>query len=381
MPAVQDHEVLVSRLIDRPIRPMIQPGWTHSTQARPAAAALAVLAVLCAAAAWPCSLPPPSRCHCPLPLPLLCGALCACSRTRLPPICRRRQINTFPTPPGAARAGAYMGAELRWAALPRAAGHHRCGRSPGRVWCAGRGQCWQPALPPDLCCQPGWQQRQLWCACLHPGLRAAPPIREPLLLAGPSSCTLPPLPPPPARRGAAAQGCGGRARGPAARPRLCCQPHCGGAGGGCRGASADAPAPALLPAAGHWRACAVTVQGLRVPCTCHCVTSPWMRGSSCPDAGCVSYKHCCFHFLAICLVRRAAGRVHPGPGYASLATILIRLFVVCSSPCAALQDASTLDLVIAGTSEAVLMIEGFCDFLTEEQMLEVGAAAQRLVIY
>jgi polyribonucleotide nucleotidyltransferase len=35
---------------------------------------------------------------------------------------------------------------------------------------------------------------------------------------------------------------------------------------------------------------------------------------------------------------------------------------------------STLDLVIAGTSEAVLMIEGFCDFLTEEQMLEVRGA-------
>lgn len=36
------------------------------------------------------------------------------------------------------------------------------------------------------------------------------------------------------------------------------------------------------------------------------------------------------------------------------------------------QEESTLDLLIAGTSEAVLMIEGFCDFLTEEQMLEVG---------
>ena len=41
------------------------------------------------------------------------------------------------------------------------------------------------------------------------------------------------------------------------------------------------------------------------------------------------------------------------------------------------QDASSLDLVIAGTSEAVLMIEGFCDFLTEEQMLEVRRAALR----
>lgn len=33
--------------------------------------------------------------------------------------------------------------------------------------------------------------------------------------------------------------------------------------------------------------------------------------------------------------------------------------------------ASRLDLVLAGTADAVLMIEGFCDFLTEEQMLEV----------
>ena len=28
----KDHEVLVSRLIDRPIRPMISAGWTHTTQ-------------------------------------------------------------------------------------------------------------------------------------------------------------------------------------------------------------------------------------------------------------------------------------------------------------------------------------------------------------
>lgn len=35
----KDHEVLVARLIDRPIRPMIQAGWTHSTQARSTACA------------------------------------------------------------------------------------------------------------------------------------------------------------------------------------------------------------------------------------------------------------------------------------------------------------------------------------------------------
>lgn len=28
----KDHEVLVSRLVDRPLRPMVQSGWPHSTQ-------------------------------------------------------------------------------------------------------------------------------------------------------------------------------------------------------------------------------------------------------------------------------------------------------------------------------------------------------------
>lgn len=35
---------------------------------------------------------------------------------------------------------------------------------------------------------------------------------------------------------------------------------------------------------------------------------------------------------------------------------------------------SKLDLVLAGTADAVLMIEGYCDFLPEEDMLEVRAA-------
>ncbi|MBT3393500.1 MAG: polyribonucleotide nucleotidyltransferase [Waddliaceae bacterium] len=34
------------------------------------------------------------------------------------------------------------------------------------------------------------------------------------------------------------------------------------------------------------------------------------------------------------------------------------------------QKESSLDLVLAGTEEGILMIEGFCDFLTEEQVLE-----------
>lgn len=34
------------------------------------------------------------------------------------------------------------------------------------------------------------------------------------------------------------------------------------------------------------------------------------------------------------------------------------------------QKKSTLDLVLAGTEDAILMIEGFCDFLTEDQILQ-----------
>lgn len=34
------------------------------------------------------------------------------------------------------------------------------------------------------------------------------------------------------------------------------------------------------------------------------------------------------------------------------------------------QKKSTLDLLLAGTEDAILMIEGYCDFLTEEQVLE-----------
>ena len=36
------------------------------------------------------------------------------------------------------------------------------------------------------------------------------------------------------------------------------------------------------------------------------------------------------------------------------------------------MEESKLDLVLAGTVDAVLMIEGYCDFLTEEEMLEVA---------
>ena len=44
-------------------------------------------------------------------------------------------------------------------------------------------------------------------------------------------------------------------------------------------------------------------------------------------------------------------------------------FVV--NPTVQQMEESTLDLIMAGTDSAVLMIEGYCDFLTEAQMLEV----------
>jgi polyribonucleotide nucleotidyltransferase len=51
---------------------------------------------------------------------------------------------------------------------------------------------------------------------------------------------------------------------------------------------------------------------------------------------------------------------------------------VVINPTAAQMAASRLDLMLAGTADAVLMIEGFCDLLTEEQMLravQAGAEA------
>lgn len=41
------------------------------------------------------------------------------------------------------------------------------------------------------------------------------------------------------------------------------------------------------------------------------------------------------------------------------------------------QATSKLDLLIAGTEDAVLMIEGYCDFLTEEQVLEAITAGHK----
>ena len=44
-------------------------------------------------------------------------------------------------------------------------------------------------------------------------------------------------------------------------------------------------------------------------------------------------------------------------------------FVV--NPTVQQMEASSLDLLLAGSASAVLMIEGFADFLPEEQLLEV----------
>jgi polyribonucleotide nucleotidyltransferase len=46
------------------------------------------------------------------------------------------------------------------------------------------------------------------------------------------------------------------------------------------------------------------------------------------------------------------------------------------------MKASSLDLILAGTEEAILMIEGYCDFLTEEEVLhaiEIGHRAIQLI--
>ena len=40
------------------------------------------------------------------------------------------------------------------------------------------------------------------------------------------------------------------------------------------------------------------------------------------------------------------------------------------NPSSKQMEESTLDLLLAGTSDAILMIEGYCDFLTEDQVLE-----------
>ena len=43
------------------------------------------------------------------------------------------------------------------------------------------------------------------------------------------------------------------------------------------------------------------------------------------------------------------------------------------------QKASRLDLILAGTEDAILMIEGYCDFLKEEQLLEAVAEGHQAI--
>jgi len=52
------------------------------------------------------------------------------------------------------------------------------------------------------------------------------------------------------------------------------------------------------------------------------------------------------------------------------------------NPSKEMQKKSTLDLVLAGTESAILMIEGFCDFLTEEEVLsaiEYGHSSIKII--
>jgi polyribonucleotide nucleotidyltransferase len=70
-------------------------------------------------------------------------------------------------------------------------------------------------------------------------------------------------------------------------------------------------------------------------------------------------QHC---FLADIPLTKAVAGVRVG--YIPSAGFII-------NPSAAQMAQSQLDLLMAGTAEAVLMIEGFCDWLTEEEMLEV----------
>lgn len=43
------------------------------------------------------------------------------------------------------------------------------------------------------------------------------------------------------------------------------------------------------------------------------------------------------------------------------------------------QSSSVLDLILAGTEDAILMIEGYCDFLTEEQIMEAIEAGHEAI--
>lgn len=75
--------------------------------------------------------------------------------------------------------------------------------------------------------------------------------------------------------------------------------------------------------------------------------------------------------LAICAAS-AALAISNIPFVKTIAAVRVGLtngkFII--NPTVEQQKSSKLDLLLAGTDDAILMIEGFCDFLTEEQVLE-----------
>lgn len=87
--------------------------------------------------------------------------------------------------------------------------------------------------------------------------------------------------------------------------------------------------------------------------------------------------------LAICAVS-AALCISDIPFIKPVAGVRVGLIddVFIVNPTVEEMEISRLDLLLAGTEEAILMTEGFCDFLTEEQMLEaidVGHDAIRTI--
>lgn len=111
------------------------------------------------------------------------------------------------------------------------------------------------------------------------------------------------------------------------------------------------PEPLAITAAGT----AMAISGMVRVMQCCCVKSP-----ICGNAEMIAV------FVDIPLSKAVAG-VHVG--------FVDGSFVV--NPTAQQLADSSLDLVMAGTADAILMIEGFCDFLSEAQMLEVCALTIR----
>lgn len=84
--------------------------------------------------------------------------------------------------------------------------------------------------------------------------------------------------------------------------------------------------------------------------------------------------------LGIC-ASSAALLISDIPFYNPVAGVRVGLvngsFVI--NPSASKAQESKLDLIIAGTEQAILMIEGYCDFLTEEQVIEAIETGHRAI--